>query len=171
MERRLFVKNTTLLTTGVLALSGSNLYASNEELKKSDVIDMSPVAASKSKIVLRGSVLDSLTFEKVEVKKIEVTIKRNRFFSTKQAIENINGSYHIISGFTNSGKKYEKMDVRIIADGYKPYNGIMYMTKDGCHVHSDEWIYNPNFKPEYCPENNTLENLTVSKFNFHLVRL
>lgn len=170
MERRLFVKNTTLLTSGILALSGSNLYASSEE-KKSDVIDLSPVSTSKNKIVLKGLILDSVTFKKITVQKIDVQVKRNRFFSTKQSIENTNGSYHILSGFTNSGKVYEKMSVQITADGYKPYEGYVYMTKDGCHIHSEEWQYNPNFKPEFCPKNTTSGNQTLSEFNFHLVRM
>ena len=176
MERRLFVKNTTLLTSGILALSGSNLYASSEEKKsvvekKSDIIDISPVSTSKNKILLKGLILDSVTFKKIDVQKIDVQIKRNRFFSTKQSIENINGSYHILSGFTNSGKVYEKMNVQITADGYKPYEGYVYLTKDGCHVHSEEWEYNPNFKPEFCPKNSTSGNQTLSEFNFHLVKI
>ncbi|MGH2667419.1 hypothetical protein [Flavobacterium sp.] len=170
MERRLFVKNTTLLASGILALSGSNLYASSEE-KKSNVIDLSPVSTSKNKLILKGLILDSVTFEKINIQKIDVQVKRNRFFSTKQSIENINGSYHILSGFTNSGKVYEKMNVQIIADGYKPYEGHIYLTKDGCHVHSEEWDYNPDFKLEYCPKNNTSGTQTLSEFNFHLVRI
>ena len=62
------------------------------------------------------------------------------------------------------------MTVQIIADGYKPYEGTIYMTKAGCHVHSEEWAYNSNFKPEFCPENKVIENQTLSKFNFHLVK-
>ncbi|WP_300570724.1 hypothetical protein [Flavobacterium sp.] len=170
MERRLFAKNTALFATGILALSGSNIYASGEE-KKSNTIDLCPALNTKNKISLQGQILDSVTFKKIEVKKMDVHVKRNRFFSTKQSIENINGSYHIISGLTNIGKTYEKMTVQIIADGYKPYEGTIYMTKAGCHVHSEEWAYNSNFKPEFCPENKVIENQTLSKFNFHLVKL
>ncbi|TGD56655.1 hypothetical protein [Flavobacterium humi] len=170
MERRLFVKNTTLLTSGILALSGSSLYASNEE-KKSNIIDLSPVSTSKNTLLLKGMILDAATFQKIDVQKIDVQVKRNRFFATKQSIENVNGSYAILSGFTNNGKVYEKMNIRITANGYKPYEGCVYLTKDGCHVHSEEWAYNPAFKPEYCPKNNTEGNQTLSEFNFHLVKL
>lgn len=170
MERRLFVTKTTLLATGILALSGSNLYASNEE-KNLNIIDLSPIIASKNKVILKGLILDSITFKKIDIQRIDVKIKRNRFFSVKQSIEKANGSYHIVSGFTNTGKTYEKMHVRITAEGYKPYEGTIYITKSGCHIHSEEWIYNPNFNTEYCPENNILDNQTVSRFNFHLVKI
>lgn len=168
MERRLFVKKTALMTTGVLALSGSNLYASTEE-KKSNRIDLSPITASTNKIILKGSILDAITLKKIEASEIEVKVKRNRFFSIKEAIEKTNGSYHIISGFSGS-KVREKLHIKINANGYKPYEGCLYVTQNGCHVHSEEWKYNPNFKPEFCPENTFFNNLTEVKFNFHLVK-
>ncbi|MEO8516580.1 MAG: hypothetical protein ABI426_07550 [Flavobacterium sp.] len=170
MERRLFVKKTALMTTGVLALSGSNLYASTEE-KKSDIIDISPIATSKNKIILKGFILDAITFKKIEVSEIEVKVRRNRLFSTKESIEKANGSYHIVSGFTNSGKIREKLNVKITAFGYKPYEGCLYITKNGCQIHSEEWDYNPNFKPEFCPKNDISDSQTEVKFNFHLVKI
>ena len=172
MKRRLFVKKATMLTTGILALSGINALASHVEKNNTNYTDLSPISPSNKKIKLKGSVLDSKTFEPInDIIRMNVAIQRNRFFSLKEFIETKNSTYTIVNGLTKSGKIFEKMNVAIHVSGYKPYNGTIYMTQNGCDVHSEEWNYNENFKPEYCPKNYCLNDNVESTFNFLLVKL
>ena len=172
MKRRLFVKKASMLTTGILALSGINALASHVEKSNPNYIDLSPISPSNKKIKLIGFVLDSKTLEPItDIIRMKVAIKRNRFFSLKESIETKNSSYTIVNGLTKSGKIFEKMNVAIHVNGYKPYHGAIFMTQNGCNVHSEEWNYNENFKPEYCPKNYCLNDNLQSKFNFLLVKL
>jgi hypothetical protein len=167
MERRLFIKNASVFTSGLLVLSGAKSFATNQD-QLSKNIDFTPFSSTK-KVVVHGKILDSKTNLPV-VANIVVKIKRNRFFPLTKTIESANGMYLVQSGFSNSGKMSEKMEVKIEAKGYKTYNGLLYLNPNGFHIHSNEWDYNPDFKPEYCPENSDSESELNSKFNFYLVK-
>ena len=169
MKRRQFVKSTAFLTTGVLVFSETDVHASISE-KESDILDLNPVVKSEEKISIIGFVKDFKTLEPIANAKLYVSVKRNRFYSLNRELNSKNGSYRIHSGFTNSGKISEKLQVTIKADGYKTYKSYLYLTKNGCNVHSKEWEYNPDFHPDFCPRNDKSAEEILSKFNFHLVR-
>jgi hypothetical protein len=169
MKRRQFVKSTAIFTTGALVFSETKVHASISE-KESDVLDLKPLANLKEKISINGFVKDFETLQPITNAKMNVSVKRNRFFPTYRDLNSKNGSYRINSGFTNSGKISEKLEVQITADGYKKYKGYLYLTKNGCNLHSSEWDYNPNFSADYCPKNSRAVDDIISKFNFHLVK-
>ncbi|MDI6047054.1 hypothetical protein [Flavobacterium yafengii] len=169
MKRRQFVKSTAIFTTGTLVFSETEIHASTSE-KESNILDLKPLVNSKEKISIYGFIKDFETLQPITNAKLNVSVKRNRFFPTYRELNSKKGSYTINSGFTNSGKISEKLEVQITADGYKKYKGYLYLTKNGCNLHSSEWDYNPKFNPDYCPKNNKSSDEITSKFNFHLIR-
>lgn len=171
MERRLFVKRLSVLATGTLALSGANIYAV-EANNPSNNIDFTPFSLVNNKITLKGNFIDSKTSEQIRSVKLIAKIKKNRFFPLKQSLQSTDGSYSIESGFNASNTKVnEKISIQIEAQGYKPYKNTFYLSAKGCLIHSEEWNYNPNFKSEFIPKNNSSEKETISSFNFHLVKI
>lgn len=171
MERRLFVKRLSVLTTGTLVLSGSNIYAL-ETNTTTNTIDFTPFSLVDNKITLKGNFIDSETFEPINSVKLIAKIKKNRFFPLNQSLESTDGSYSIASGFNISDTKVnEKISIQIEAAGYKPYKNTIYLCAKGCYIHSEEWNYNPNFKSAFIPKNNRFEKETISSFNFHLVKI
>lgn len=170
MKRRSFVKKVGIFTTGTIALSSTNLYATETE-NSLNTIDFSPVALIENELTLKGFFIDSITLKPIlSPIKMEAKVKRNRFFPLNKSLESTNSSYHIRTGFSKSNIQ-DKIDIHIQADGYKPYNGNIYLTTKGCYIHSEEWNYNPNFKPEFTPKNINSGNQTTSSFNFHLVKI
>jgi sarcosine oxidase delta subunit len=169
MKRRLFIKQVSIVSTGILAFSGTKIHANNTE-EKSTVIDLLPFANVSKKITLKGAILDATTFEPIENCKMTVKAKRNRIFNTTKDILTSNGDYSIISGFTSTGKTHEKIEVEIKAMGYKTYKGFVYLTTNGCNLHSEEWNYNKNFDNNHCPKNETIGSETISSFNFQLIK-
>ena len=104
MKRRLFVKNAGIASMGILAISGTNLFANNTEKGKNTVIDLLPLRKVSKKIVLNGAILDATTLKPIENCKMSVKAKVNRIFNSTQDILTSNGDYTIISGFTGEGK-------------------------------------------------------------------
>lgn len=168
MERRLFVKKTSLLTSGILVLSTNSLLATTDQ-KIVNNLDIVPVLATGKNIIIKGLILDAQTNLPINTD-INVSTKRNRFYSKNHLLTALNGVYSIHTGFSNSEKVSEKMNFKINVEGYKPYNGNLYITKSGCNIHSDQWQYNPDFKSENRPTNNEQANTFVSTFNFYLVK-
>lgn len=171
MERRLFVKKTSLLTSGILILSTDSILATTTLTTQKNVtnINLIPVLATGKNIIIKGSVLDAKTNLPINTD-IKISTRRNRFYSKNDSLNALNGEYSIYTGFTNSGKISEKLNFEISAPGYKPHNGNLYITKKGCNVHSDQWRYNPSYQPEYRPINKEQENTITSTLNFYLVR-
>ena len=170
MERRLFVKKTSLLTSGILILSTDSILATTSTAQKNVTnINLIPALATGKNIIIKGLVLDAKTNLPINTD-IKISAKRNRFYSKNNSLNALNGEYSIYTGFTNSGKISEKLNFEINAPGYKPYNGNLYITKNGCNIHSDQWQYNPGYKPEYRPINKEQENTITSTFNFYLVK-
>ncbi|MFC5682457.1 hypothetical protein ACYE2N_11700 [Flavobacterium sp. MAHUQ-51] len=169
MKRRQFVKSTAIFTTGALVFSETEVHASTSD-KESNVLDLKPIVNSKEKISIKGFIKDFDTLQPITNANINISVKRNRFFSTYRELNSNNGSYTINSGFSDSGKNSNKLKVKITANGYKTYNGYLYLTKYGCNIHSSEWDYNPKFNPDYCPNNNKSSDEITSKFNFHLIK-
>lgn len=170
MKRRLFVKNVSMASMSILAISGTNVLANTTEKEKSTVIDLLPLTKVSKKIVLKGSILDATTLKPIENCKMSVKAKVNRLLNSTQDILTSKGDYTIISGFTNEGKISKKIKVEITAAGYKPYTGYIYLSTSGCNLHSNEWNYNKNFDFNHCPKNEQLENGISSFFNFRLVK-
>lgn len=170
MKRRLFVKNVSIASIGILAMSGTDVLANTTEKDKSTVIDLLPLRKVSKKIVLQGAILDATTLKPIENCKMSVKAKANRLFNSTQDIVTSNGDYAIVSGFTDEGKISKKVKVEITASGYKPYTGYIYLSTSGCNLHSDEWNYNKNFDYNDCPKNQHLENEIASFFNFKLVK-
>ncbi len=171
MERRLFVKRLSVLTTGTLVLSGSNIYAL-ETNTTTNTIDLTPFSLVNNRITLKGNFIDSKTFEPISSVKLIAIINKNRFFPLNQLLESTDGSYSIESGFNASNTKVnEKISIQIEAKGYKPYKNTIYLSAKGCYIHSEEWNYNPNFNSEFIPKNNNSDQRTISTFNFHLVKI
>lgn len=169
MERRKFVKRLSVFTTGSLVLSGSNLYATSVD-KKTNNIDFLPLSSIDSKITLKGNFIDSKTFQPIKSVQMTAKIERNRFFPLKESIQSMDGSYKIQSGFSKK-KRNEKVNIQIVAKGYKTYNSTIYLTANGSDIHSEEWNYNPDFKSDYCPKNENDNNQIHSTYNFHLVKI
>lgn len=169
MKRRQFVKSTAIFTTGALVFSETEVHASTSE-KESNILDLKPIINSKEKISINGFIKDFETLLPIINANINVSLKRNRFFSTHRELNSVDGSYVINSGFSDSGKISEKLEIKITANGYKAYKGYLYLTKNGCNLHSNEWDYNPKFSSEYCPKNIKSFDEITSKFNFHLIK-
>lgn len=167
MERRLFVKKTSLLASGVLIFKTGTILSNPQQ--NSSNLDLTPLFITGKKIIIKGLILDSKTHQPITTD-ISVKVKRNRFYSKKHSITATNGSYSIYSGFSNSDKISEKVVIEISANGYKSYESNFYLTKKGCNIHSDQWQYNPDFKSEYCPVNKEESEFILSKFNFYLVK-
>ena len=170
MKRRLFVKNVSIVSMGILAVSGTDVLASNTEKEKSTVIDLLPLRKVSKKIVLKGAILNATTLKPIENCKMSVKAKVNRLFNSTQDILTSNGDYTIISGFTGEGKISKKIKVEITATGYKPYTGYIYLSTSGCNLHSDEWNYNKNFDHKDGPKNEQSDNEIASFFNFRLIK-
>ncbi|MDI9308847.1 MAG: hypothetical protein QM535_01430 [Limnohabitans sp.] len=163
MKRRNFVKNLGIFTTGTMIMSGSNLYSSEIESIKN--IDFSPFSKT-NKIIVKGNFVDSKTLQ--PVKEVTIFAKQNKssLFHLNKKIETIDGTFEIQTAYS----EVKKIKIEIQANGYKPYHNFIYLTKQGCFIHSDEWKYNPDFKEENCPKNTQLEQFTISNFNFHLIK-
>jgi hypothetical protein len=170
MKRRLFIKQVSIVTTGVLAFSGIDTYA-NESKQKSVVIDLLPVSGTSSKIKLKGNIVDAITFQPIENCKMVVKTNKNRLFTTTKEIVTTNGDYAILSGFTTAETRMKKIQVEIKAAGYKTYSSFIYLSPDDCNLHSTEWNYNKNFDYNNdLPKSETVGNQTISLFNFQLVK-
>ena len=171
MKRRNFVKRLGVFTTGTIALSGSNLYASQAQNETQNaIIDLSPLS-STDYFLLKGKFIDALTLQPIKNVKMVAKVTQNRFFALNESVISTDGTYQIQSGFSsNKNKMNEKVNIEITADGYKTYKSAIYLSPIGCNIHSEEWNYNPNFKVENCPKNTNIENKTLSTFNFHLVK-
>lgn len=167
MERRSFVKKSSILTAGILGMSSLTSFASKEN--ENSNIDLVPFLASK-KIELKGIIVDSKTGQALKNTSMKVRLKRNRFIATQRVVENNNGKYSIVSGFTSNGKFSEKIEIEIKAPGYKTYNGQLLLSQNGCNIHSAEWDYNPEFKLEFLPENLFSGDDVFTQFNFRLVK-
>ena len=112
MKRRLFVKNVSMASMGILAISGTDVLAKNsEEVTKNSVIDLLPLRKVSKKIVLKGSILDATTLKPIENCKMSVKTKFNRLLNSTQDILTVNGDYTILSGFTSEGKISKKIKV------------------------------------------------------------
>ena len=170
MKRRLFLKKTSIATTGILLFSGLEVQSENKAIKKSNVIDFSPISISAKKITIKGSIVDSKTLQPIKDSQISIKMKNNRMLSTNKDVISQEGEYAVVNGFTASGKVHKKMHVAIKADGYKSYNGVIFVTPTGCNLHSNEWAYNKNFDPINCPQNTSVGDETLTRFNFHLVK-
>lgn len=174
MKRRKFVKNLSAFTTGALVLSGSNLYALESDFETKTLntsIDLTPLSIYDKKITLQGNFIDSETLEPIQSVVLKAKIKKNRFIPLSKSITSTNGSYTIQTGFSSDGNKInEKVTIEIAADGYKTLSSNLYLSIDGCNIHSDIWNYNPKFNIEHCPQNNVNESTTISTFDFHLVK-
>ena len=171
MERRFFIKQTSLVTTGLVAFSSTSIFADVTCEKSSTVIDIEPFSETALKIKLTGAILDAMTFESIKNCKLIIKTKKNRFFTTTRNIITENGNYTILSGFTSSGRIMEKVQVEIQAEGYKSYKSFIYLTTNGCNLHSQDWNYNSNFDFNlHAPKNEIIGNQVRSLFNFHMVK-
>ena len=65
MKRRLFVKNVSIASIGILAMSGTEVLANTTEKDKSTVIDLLPLRKVSKKIVLKGEILDATTLKPI----------------------------------------------------------------------------------------------------------
>lgn len=169
MKRRLFVKKTSIVSMGILALSGAEIFANNTK-KENSVIDLLPLSNISNKIIVKGKILDVNTSQPIENCTIIVKAKTNRLFNSTKEIQSSNGDYSIVTGFLPKGKLSKKIKIEIIAEGYKTYNSYLYISANGCNIHSEEWNYNKNFDSNDCPKNMKVGNETFSTFNFKLVK-
>ncbi|MEO7978605.1 hypothetical protein [Flavobacterium sp.] len=167
MERRLFVKKTSILASGALIFPTGTILSAPPQ--NSSNLDLTPLFITSKKIIVKGLILDSKTHLPITTD-INIKVKRNQFYSNNHLITALNGAYSIYSGFSNSEKISEKLFVKIKANGYKPYESNLYLTQKGCNIHSDQWQYNPDFKIEHCPINQEEDDSILSKFNFFLVK-
>ena len=169
MKRRLFVKKTSMVSMGILAFSGTEIFANNAK-EESSVIDLLPISKISNKIIVKGTILDAHTSQPIENCSIIVKTKSNRLFNTTKEILSTNGDYTIVSGFIPEGKLSKKIKIKITAEGYKTYNSQIYISTNGCNIHSDEWNYNKNFNLNDCPKNIKIGNETLSTFNIKLIK-
>jgi hypothetical protein len=167
MKRRLFLKKTSILSSGILFFPSKTISAAPEQA--SNTLDLVPVFNNGKNVLIKGSIVDFKTQLPVSTE-MTVTVQRNRFYSQKHTINAINGSYAITTGFASDNKISEKVKVLINAEGYKSYESYLYLTHKGCNIHSEHWNYNPEFRPEFSPVNQNLANGTISEFNFYLVK-
>ncbi|WP_428223274.1 hypothetical protein [Flavobacterium sp.] len=169
MSRRLFVKNTSIFSMGLMAFSGSSLWAKNTT-EDTTVIDLTPINPIDKKITLAGNIIDATTLLPINGCKMTVKAKTNRLFKTTREIATPAGVYSIITGFSTSRKLSKMLEVTIEAPGYKTYSSFINLSTTGCHLHSEEWNYNKNFNPMHCPQNNTENQEILSNFDFRLIR-
>lgn len=170
MKRRSFLKQTGVATTGILLFSSTDVTAHEIKVASKNKIDLTPITFVSKKNILKGSILDFKTLQPIPDCQIKVKVKNNRFLSSTDTMVT-NGNYEITTGFSNSCRMRKKLEIEITAKGYQPYQGTLYITHNGCDIHSNEWQYNQEFDPNQCPKNNTSGNTTVSEFSFHLLKL
>ena len=121
--------------------------------------------------LLKGNIVDAITFQPIENCKMVVKTNKNRLFTTTKEIVTTNGDYAILSGFTTAETRMKKIQVEIKAAGYKTYSSFIYLSPDDCNLHSTEWNYNKNFDYNNdLPKSETVGNQTISLFNFQLVK-
>lgn len=169
MKRRSFLKQTGVATTGILLFSNSDVTAQETKVASKNKIDLTPISFVSKKNILKGLILDFKTLQSIPDCQIKVKVKNNRLLSTTDTMV-VNGIYEITTGFTNSCRMRKKLEIEITAKGYKPYQGTLFITHNGCDIHSNEWQYNQEFDPNQCPKNNTSGNKTLTEYNFHLVK-
>jgi len=158
---------TGIFATGTLALGGSPLLAKSLETSETKIIDLSPILATE-KVSISGKIIDAHTLQQVTAQ-IKVTAKTNTLYSSVRN-QTTDGQYQINVGFSRLSRISQKVLVQITADGYKPYSNYIYLTKDGCNIHGNEWDYNPNFNEVNCPENLRSGMQITSLFDFRLVK-
>lgn len=162
MERRLFVKQTALLSSLALVSSPTFLFAKEN---KSNSADISSSFLSGKKIKISGLALDGVTNEEIEAD-IQIKTRKGIFSKNKEIVSN--GGYSIVGNLSEG--RAQKIEIKIQAKGYKTFDGHIYFTSQGCRIHSDMWNYNPDFKPEFIPKNEIYASEIVSQFNFYLVK-
>ena len=163
MKRRTFVQKTAILSSSALLLNPFDMVASQTS---SCQLDLTSILSQGKKIIISGSAIDAASKKSVNA---NIEVKTGYGLFSKTRISQIdNGSYSIIGSVLHEGLK--KIKVKIEAQGYKTFDGYIYVSNLGSRIHSDMWQYNPNFKPEFIPKNRISDNLIDSTFNFYLVK-
>lgn len=167
MERRSFVKNTGILASTAMLFSTSDLIANTST--PDNVLDLRSVLSTGSNIAIKGLVVDAETHSPL-VASVKMYTKRRRFMSKHRLMNSINGQYAVKFKMDAPDKLTEKIYFEIKAEGYKTFEGVLYVSDKGCNIHSEFWNYNPTFNPDFKPKNQKLETSLLSTFNFHLIK-
>jgi hypothetical protein len=163
MERRLFVKRTALLSSLALVASPSALLA--DEAPQNE-INISPLLSQGNNLKITGLIIDSESKKAINAT-IEIKTGYGIFGRTKR-MNTLQGGYAIKSKMSKNDNK--KVKITIEAEGYKTYQGHLYLNGQGCAIHTDMWKYNPKFNAENIPQNkNTSEGIHAT-FNIPLVK-
>lgn len=163
MERRSFVKKSTLLSSIALLSSPIALVANDIN---TNAIDVSSFLTVGKKVKITGFAFDADTQQTIPAT-IQVKTGYGLFSKTRAAVAH-NGQYEIAGNVSRESSS--KIKVKVEAQGYKTFEGYIYLTSLGCKIHTDIWKYNPNFKKEFIPKNEVTAEQVDSKFNFYLVK-
>lgn len=163
MERRSFIQKSTLL--GSLALfSSTDVLLANTN--KSNKIDLSSFINKGKVLNLTGKVICAESKQNVNAK---ISIKTGfGLFSKYKSLNVSQENYHIIEKLDLHDHK--KIKVKVEAEGYKTFEGYLFVNSQGCSIHTDMWKYNPKFNSENIPSNQVLKSEINSNFNFELVK-
>lgn len=162
MERRSFVKKSALLSSIALIASPTVLVAGESNNHSMNVASLLTVG---KKVKISGFAYDAETKKLIDAR-IQVKSGYGLFAKTRQGMAS-QQKYEIIGSVSDNSNK---IAVKIEANGYKTYEGFIYLTQSGCSIHSEMWKYNPNFKSEFVPKNEVSSNEVNSKFDFYLVK-
>jgi hypothetical protein len=163
MERRSFVKKSTLLSSIALLSSPMALVANDIN---SHSVDVSSLLTVGKKVRISGFTFDSDTKQAIPAT-IQVKAGYGLFSKTRDAVAS-SGHYEIAGKVAHDISS--KIRIKVEAQGYKTFEGYIYLTSLGCRIHTDMWKYNPGFKKEFIPKNEVTAEQVESKFNFYLIK-
>jgi hypothetical protein len=163
MNRKLFIRNVAL-GIGTCIASPITQAFSNTFIQNTTLRLKSNNGAGKI-VKISGKFLDANTLENIAAT-IQLHKGNSIYSKNSQALK----CYSIENEMGNSIS--EKITYLIKADGYKPFEGELIVSKNSVNIDTKVWEYNPNFNPENRPNQHTYENglLTVN-FDFHLVKV
>lgn len=163
MKRRFFLQKAGVVSATALLTTPTDLLASESPNCQ---LDLSSIMSQGKNFFVNGFAFDAISNASIDAV-FEIKSGYGLFTKTRKATIK-NGQYSIIGNTLKEG--LQKIKVKIEAQGYKTFEGSIYLSNLGCRIHSDMWKYNPNFKPEFTPKNDITADLISSKFNFYMVR-
>jgi len=163
MKRRSFIQKTSLLSSVAILAGTDTLFANANKTNK---IDLSSFLNKGKLLNLTGKVICAETQQALDAK---ISIKTGYgLFAKYKTLEVKSENFHIVEKLDLHDAK--KIKVKVEAEGYKTFEGPLYVNSQGFSIHTDMWKYNPKFKSENVPANQVLSTEIKSAFNFELVK-
>ncbi len=163
MNRKLFIKNIAFGIGTYLASPVNKVFS--KPSNQNAILRLKSNNGAGKIVKISGKFLDANTLENIaatiSIQKENLIFSKNRQALKSYSIENEMGNNHS-----------EKINYLIMAEGYKPYEGQLIVSKNSVNIDTKVWEYNTKFNPENRPNQHRNENGTLSaNFDFHLVKV